>query len=336
MKRNLTLKRIDVAEDVFNSVLERFPDYIEQVDNIADYYKGYPEKWKIKYCEKTHYLICKECFVTDEADTDWKQVIVRLEKNLPDGKIVRSIDGSRAYAEVTKVLKKYYSDDEIDECLRSHEAQYDYSLAQQHFTYTDYFNSNVITKHSNCVKYDINGAHCDALREIFPKAAHYFEKLYRERKVNPVYKAYANYFVGMLAHKQYRLTYNWIVQRTTKMLIDACKQVGGELVYANTDGFAVTNPTKKLDKCKNNVLGWFKVEYEGDIYTYEGSNYWIMQCGDEIKGSAMNSVRPLINLREGKVVNYVRKAIKHPETNETLFYVPDEINIKTDVEIIER
>lgn len=323
----LTLKRIDVSSDVFNSVLERFPDYITLVDDIEPYYKGTKEKWRVYYCKRTNYIVCKECFVTDEAETDWKQVIVRMLDQLPAGTIIRSIDGSRAWSEVNKQLSKYYTEQEKADCLNKYQANYDERLAQQHYTYEDYYEKDIITRHSNCIKYDINGAHCDALRIIFPKAAKYFEKLYKERKINPVYKMYANYFVGMLARKGFRLTYNWIVQRTTKILTDAAEKVGGDIIYINTDGFAVSNPTNKLNNVKENALGMFKIEYEGDIYTYEAKNYWLMQCGNDMKGSALQAVRPLINLREGIIADYERKAIKNND-GEILYYQAEDIRTR--------
>ena len=324
-----TLKRIDVAEDVFNSVLERFPDNIELVPDIQPYYKGHPDKWKVFYCEKTRYMVTKECFVTYTASTNWKQVIVRCDNNLPAGKIVSSIDGTRAWIEVNKQLNKYYTAEEKEACLLNHTAKFNEKLAQQHFNYVDYYNLDKIIRVKNCVKYDINGAHCDALKEIFPKAAKYFEKLYRDRKVNPAYKAYANYYVGMLAHKEiYRETYNWIVQRTTQMLVDAANEVGGENIYINTDGFVVTNIKKPLDKVKANTLGWFKLEYSGDVYIYQGTNYWIMQTADgEIKGNAMLSVRPHIDLKNGKVVKYKRTPVKDAD-GKTLFYQAADLEIE--------
>lgn len=323
------LKRIDVSEDVFNSVLQRFPDYIELVDDIEPYYKGHPDKWKVFYCEEKKYLVTKECFITSRATTDWKQVIVRLNNTLPENTILNSIDGTRAWIEVNRQLNKYYTEEEKAQCLANHVADYDEKIAQQHFNYVDYFNLDKVIKVSNCVKYDINGAHCDALREIFPKAAKYFERLYKDRKKNPAYKAYANYFVGMLAHKEvYRKTYNWIVQRTTKILTDAFNQVNGEAIYINTDGFAVTKAKKELDRVKANSLGDFKEEYRGNIYIYQDKNYWIMQTDDgEIKGNAMLAVRHLINLKEGQVVSYDRTPVRD-KSGKVLFYEPTNVKVK--------
>ena len=48
------------------------------------------------------------------------------------------------------------------------------------------------------------------------------------------------------------------------------------------------------------------MEYEGDIYTFTGTNYWIMQCGDEIKGNCFYQVRNQIDLRKGEIVSYNR------------------------------
>ena len=113
--------------------------------------------------------------------------------------------------------------------------------------------------------------------------------------------------VGMLCKKGFRKTYNWIVQRTTKILYKAMDYTKGLTIYANTDGYVISDPFNKLETTKD--LGNFKLEYSGDVFVYQAKNYWLMQCGNELKGSCLRSVRKNIDLSKGQVVNYDRKRI---------------------------
>ena len=294
------LKKVDISADIFNSILRDYPDNIDIVDDIKKYYNGYPQKRRIKYDGK-EYLICREFLVDDYGET-WKQVIYRKREDLSANTQVNSTTGLHAWNYYMKLLKKYYSEEEIDVCLKSHEAEYSERFKQQHYILIN--DRYTITKFTDCYKYDINGAHNDALREIFPKASKAIENLYLKRKQKPLYKAYNNYFVGMLARKGYRKTYNWIVQRTTRMIEEAEKEVGGWLIYANTDGFIVSHPDRLLNH-QENVLGKFKLEYSGDVYTYQDKNYMITQT-NEIKGNALLEVRDKIDLSKGITVSYDR------------------------------
>lgn len=176
-----------------------------------------------------------------------------------------------------KLLKKYYTDEEIDVCLKSFQAEYDYKKAQLH--YFKEGSPDKILKFENCYKYDINGAHNEALTIIFPKAKDAIIKMYLERKKHPVNKKYINYFVGMLCRKGYRETYNWIVQRVSAKLkthiLDAC----GEILYANTDGFIVKDPMFELET--SSELGALKLEYKGDVCFYNDINYFCFQLSDK-------------------------------------------------------
>lgn len=307
--QKITLRIYDVNERVFDQILEVFDSKVMLVDRdrIEDLMCGYPDRDSIAY-DGEKYLIIREHLLayiaefnsTDMGDVDrWRQVIVRKDECLTDA-YKPGIDGSRAYAIVKAALSKAYPGDEYDSQLRQHEAVYDSKKSQYHFLYPSY--GPFVVRHSECVKYDMNGAHLDALLEIFPKAEPYLRRLFDDRKKHPIYKAYANFYVGMLKRKGYSATYNWIVQRTTAKLKDAIEYCGGMLIYANTDGFVVCRPERRQkNTCK---LGEFKVEYEGDVFTYSGGNHWAIQCGDEIKGSIRYQARDGVDLRKGLVASY--------------------------------
>lgn len=300
-----TLRRYDVSEQVFDDILQNMSSRIQVTDNIQQYYCGYKPKHIVMYDNK-EYLIIREHllayfanFSDEDYQTveDWRQVIVR--KTQSDRDYDKGIDGSRAYKVVKNMICERITEEQYDKRLRMFEADYDSSKAQFHFQYPS---RDCVLQHSNCVKYDINGAHHAALIEIFPEAEDVLTDMFLRRKSEPILKAYINYFVGMLTRKGYRKTYNWIVQRVSKILKDAIKEVGGDLVYANTDGFMVSNPKKKLEH--STKLGEFKLEFEGTAYTYQDNNYWCYQAGSEITGSVRYSVRDEIDLAKGEVVHY--------------------------------
>lgn len=309
-KAKKVLRRYDVCESVFDDILQTMESSIEIVDDISDYFTGYQPKHKIYYDNK-EYLIIREHLLAYFADfsdedyqnvEDWRQVIVRKAEQPQTYQ--KSIDGSRAYKEVKRILLQYYTEEEFDQQLKAHSAKYDEKNKQYHSLYVT--DDNIVLQHSNCVKYDINGAHHDALIEIFPRAEKELRALFTRRKEEPILKAYVNYFVGMLCRKGYRGTFNWIVQRTRKMLLKAINEVEGTtgtLIYANTDGFMVSNPEHKLEH--STELGKFKLEFEGTAYTYKDENYTCYQTDTgEIKGNIRYSVRDQLNLKKGEVVHY--------------------------------
>lgn len=304
-----TLRRYDVSEQVFDDILQNMATRIQITDNIQQYYCGYKPKHIVMYDNK-EYLIIREHLLAYFANfsdedyqivEDWRQVIVRKTQNAQEYE--KSVDGSRAYKVVKNIICEHISEEQYEKRLRMFEADYDSSKAQFHFQYPS---KGYVLQHSNCVKYDINGAHHSALIEIFPEAKDALSDMFARRKAEPILKAYINYYVGMLTRKGHRKTYNWIVQRVSNTLKAAMNECGGDLIYANTDGFMVSNPEKKLKHSKE--LGEFKIEFEGTAYTYQDQNYWCYQAGDEIKGSVRYSVRDELDLAHGEVVHYtIRK-----------------------------
>ena len=312
-ERRLELKRVDVSEDLFNNVLTKYEKFVEFVPKtsengetcLEDYFKGY-DNAKTIYYDGDEWLICLEYRLTPTADTDWKQVIVRKDPSLKPGTIVPAITGKTAWVRFNKMLSKYYTPAEIKKCLKEHTAKYSDELAQVHYEIRtlDFFK---IYKFEDVVKYDINGAHNEALCEIFPKAAEEIRQMYEERKEKPLNKSVVNYYCGMLKRSGYETTYNWIIQRTTRKLRAAMKEVGGRLLYANTDGFMIMHPDQKLKTSKQ--LGDFKQEFKGTAYILATNNYLLYQTGDEQFGRTLLEVRDMIDLSKGQFVTYDRTLI---------------------------
>lgn len=296
------LTTYEVREDIFNKILYELSYRTEYTNNIVAYSYGYSNKNTIYYDDE--YLICSESvlnYYTDAIEdcSSWKQVKLRKVKNA-DVAIQHTITGNYAWNYIMNILKKYYSDKEVDDILHAHEAEYSEGFKQFH--YNTLLNKYELKRFKNCFKYDINGAHCDAVLFLFPLARDTFMKMYKQRREKPVYKQIFNFFVGELCRKGYRLTYNWIVQRTTKKLYEAMDTVDGQLIYANTDGFIVQDPNRKIDTSKE--LFDFKLEYAGDVYVYQSHNYILYQCGEDKTGSCRCEVRNDIDLRQGIVVDY--------------------------------
>ena len=318
MTKSSQLKRLVVRSDVFKNFLETYKYRIETVPDLYKYFYGYyKDRKSIKYNGKDT-LICQEYQIYHLCDakevpehyTAWKQIVVTQNPELQTT-VKKDVSGGRAKAQINKVLYKFYSKEEVDERLHMFEADYDFNLKQVHYNYC--MDQGVLAKLPNTYKFDINGAHMDALCEIFPKAKDAFLKMYARRKKYPVLKEYPNKYVGTLAqktekmrkqgiHGKYEKTYNWIVQRTTRKLLDAIKYVQGNMVYANTDGVIIQAPTNVL--CTSAKLGDFKLEFSGDTYVYRDKNYILYQTGDKMFGGCLIEVRDQVDLRKGQVVHY--------------------------------
>ena len=301
-----SLRQVTISSTDFNKILESFPARIVTL-NDKDFksgYSGYSEKNKIHY-DGSEYLICTESHLNYVIPMDkyepWRQVIVRSMEEQEIGTIEDDITGTIAVNRMNKILHKVYKDEEIKTILESYTNEYDSSLKQYHY---QGFQDGYSEIH-NCIKYDINGAHTDALCEMFPKAKEYIMKEHEKRKTNPIIKKVFNYYVGMLKHRGYKGAYNWIVQRTTRKLFDKIWHIGGRLLYANTDGFLVTNPDN-IDPTSSE-LGDFKIEHQGTVYAYVDKNYFIMDCDGKLTGTALGSVRKYFDLPNEIVVHYDRK-----------------------------
>jgi hypothetical protein len=312
-----TIPIYDVSADIFDQIIlkekENTKSYIYICSEIEKYFQK-PLQRTFIYNGINTLIIPNDRLVNFIPDIDtqkWKSSIIRKADTAQTKIVEKSIDGSRAWTYMMSQLEKFYSKEEIDECLKSKEAEYDEKYSQFHY-YTDECEYKILKK-ENCVKYDINGAHNDALIQIFPKAKNFILNLYKNRKVHPINKKYVNYFVGMLCKRGYRKTYNWIVRRVSATLKLKILEVGGELLYANTDGFIVSNP--KIKPKNSTKLGDFKLEYEGEICFYQDKNYFCFQLSNgEITGNIRYQVRDKIDLFKNKVVHY--KLIKENKNGE--------------------
>lgn len=167
-----------------------------------------------------------------------------------------------------------------------------------------------IEKYSNCYYYDINGAHSYLLGQIIPEIQPQLKYWNAHKKEHKEFKKIPNYYVGILGMKngKHRKTYNWIVNEVNNMMNKAMDSItdyfNSLYIYINTDGFIIQNPKKQLQTSKE--LGDFKEEYRGDVYTYAGDNYSIIQYGDTVKGNLPMHLRKYVDLRIGKVVSFNR------------------------------
>lgn len=313
----MNLKCFDINDEIFNKILKDLDYYVEQIKTLSDT-SYYNKKRKILFIKgKTSDEDCIICqgkilnyYVKKTIVTDsWKQVILR--KNEETNILVEdSVDGGTAWAYMLKILLTYYTRQEIDNILQAHRDTITDDDKQYHYDWPKV--SQNVQKRALCVKYDINGAHTDALCELFPKCKQELMHMYVKRHTNIKYKKLPNYFVGMLKKKGYTDAYWWIVKRTTKILKSAINQVGGILIYANTDGFCVQYPEHTL--ATSDKLGEFKKEYEGDVYIYTNRKktpYILYQFGKDLKGSCMTSVRNEIDLSKGQIVYYKKSKTKY-------------------------
>lgn len=311
------LKTLSLSDEAFDKILTTYAQYVIKVEDIAKYLHGNRCKASIYYDGAKKMVLTQASLkvIGYECDNNWKQCIC-LRNPKQEESFRSGLAGGLAWRKMFALLKKFYSEDEINECFSKFTKPYDKNTNQLHFNYTPRNAEDVAHKFSNCFKYDINGAYAKALCDIFPRAKEAILKLYNERKKKPENKDLINYFVGMMCVKGYRETYNWIVQNVRKQMEETIEYLNGILLYANTDGFVIHAAVNQLTCSK--ALGDFKLEYQGDAYIYAGDNHWIIQCGDEVTGSCLCSVRKYINLREGKAVQYKRIRNGHIFTAEEL------------------
>ena len=242
----------DISDVIFNNILKDLDYYVEEIDKVED--KSYYDKnRKILFTKgrtaDEDCIICQGKIINYYlgfrlVNESWKQVILRKSENT-NIEVEESVDGGSAWNYIMAILLKKYTKEEIDNILRAHRDTIPDDDKQYHFDWPKV--SQNVQKRVLCVKYDINGAHTDALCEMFPRCANEFINMYKKRHTKIKFKKYPNYFVGMLKKRGYDGAYWWIVQRTTKLLKSAIDKVGGILVYANTDGFCVQYPKAKLN-----------------------------------------------------------------------------------------
>ena len=301
------LRKLKIDAKTYNSIFEKYPKYIEYVEDLKNYFlRGYKDKNKIKVDSATRTLIIQgyrlnteECEVI-APENDWQQVVCVLDDSL-DG--IQEADkvpwASVANKKIYTMLGKYYSSEEIENLLNSHSCEWDKQL---HQLLPTVYHDGKIHKFTNCVYYDINKAHTDALCEIFPLA---------KTAILRLEKSYINIFVGDLVNHGHRGCFNWIVRRTRTKLEDVMNKVGGCAIYINTDGAIIYRPECVLPTSKE--IGDIKSEsVDGIVYAYvcpkdkDTTPYTLYQYthpekGKQMKGNSRLAIRESMDLSKGIV-----------------------------------
>lgn len=329
------LPAMRVSTDLFEKLLKTYDAYVESVPDLNIYKSGYPDKEKIKRCNNELISqVYRVCFVCGEyfipIGTAWKQYIVRCDGGLPlNTYVLKDVTGPEAEKYIERVVLKKYSKEEYDAILKGVCVEYDENLAQQHFLNAVF---GKVEKFTNCYYYDINNAHGSAILELFPRCEEELLRMYEHRKDNDgYYKKVFNYYWGQLGagkkqkdgtvkYGPYRGAYNWVVQRTTKLITEFLEKVGGEIVYINTDGIIVSNP--RNPQPSSNKLGEFKLE-TGTVYTYRHpigdksvTPYELLQfMGDDgvvsKKGSLPLIFRDAVDLSSNKGIKFKRVKVNN-------------------------
>lgn len=317
------LKIVEIPQSIFDYILDSYPTKVRVKNNIRSYFNGTKENKQLIYTDGIEWIVCQESRLNYASQqilgtdcisgcTTWKQVRLRLQ---PESKVVKSLyNGSYCYNYIMKIVKKYYTSEEIEEIYNTHSREKDENLKQYH--YRPNLPKNKIYSFDNCYYYDINGAHSYMVMELFPKCKKELLKLYERKnyykKVGKLeeaekIKCIFNYFVGELCNKNHRGTYNYIVQETTKRLLNTMDYLDGVVIYSNTDSIIVQNPKRLINT--SDILGEYKLESSGRVYYYENEKYFLFEYkkvnGEyETKGNCRTSLRHLVELRNNLVVHY--------------------------------
>lgn len=306
------LSRYKIDSETFWSLLKSYSKFVEKCSLSGYLAKGYPDKRTIKYDPDSHAMIIQAYRVKGlDLDEDWRQVVLYLDDSLNGIQEVSAPFpwANQANKRVEDILLRHYTDKEINDLLRKH------SLKERdmpiHYLLPEPFKDGCVHRFENCVYYDINGAHTDALIEIFPEARKELESLHHTKGG----KNFINVFVGDLCNRGFRGTFDWIIQRTREKLTFIREQTGGMMLYANTDGIIVWNPSKRLKT--SDKVGDIKAESaDGVIYAYncpkddDSTSYTLYQYvspkdGITIKGNARLAARQGIDLSKGIVRKYL-------------------------------
>lgn len=299
------LKRINVDLKTYNNIIDKYNPFVVYCDIKQYQLDGFSNKHMIAVDKNTSVLVCRasmvnEAYGKEVISDDWRQVVCRVDDSIEEIKDEHIPYGKQAYKKVIVSLMKYYTDDEIRNILSSHSLEQ--GKKALHKLLPEEYLDGHIYKFKDCVYYDINGAHKDALIEMFPKA---------KRTILRLDKNYVNFAVGELCNEGYRGTYNWIVNRTREYINEIIRKADGEIIYANTDGVIIHHPANYLATSKE--IGAFKSEIIGDtIYAYycnadeNSTRYTIYQYIDKngktvLKGNARYFLREGMDLSKGIV-----------------------------------
>ena len=323
--KKIGLKNIKVSEKIFNKLLIN-KNVKVKVDSLADYKCGYNDK-QTCYFTDTELIIQKyelDYIINGKIDKSdyWKQYLITMDKEQEEDIIYDNMNPVQAANYLNNIIYKEYSEEEKIEIFNNHQLENSTIL----HTYPERLDG--IIKYKNCYYYDINGAYASKFIEMFPKCKKELLELFEHRHDDHNrLKNVFNYYVGMLTQNEkkraikprvvYPKTRHWIVQSITDKVTEFSKMLNGKYnLYVNTDGLIVKEPKNII--ANSTQMNEFKLEYNGDIYVYYGKNYFVMQYGDEIKGSLPLELRKYIDLPNGKVVEFDKRLING-------VYVPENI-----------
>ena len=300
------LKRIKINLKTYNNIIDKNNPFVVYCDIEQYQLDGFSNKHMIAVDKNTSTLICRASMINEACgqtliSDDWRQIVCMVDDSKDDYIVDDYVPyGKQAYKKLIVSLTKYYTDDEIRNIMSEHSLEQG-KKALHKLLPADYLDGHIY-KFKDCVYYDINKAHTDALIEMFPKA---------KRVITRLGKCWINYAIGELCNQGYRGVYNWIVNRTREYIDEIIRKADGETLYANTDGVIIHHPANYLATSKE--IGAFKSEIIGDtIYGYfcEGDDkttrYTIYQYIDKngktvLKGNARYLLREGMDLSKGIV-----------------------------------
>lgn len=295
----MSLISYNVSSDIFYKILENNKKYVKEVSNIDKFLNGSKFKAPIFY-DKLKKIVCREKLLFENKAPEYKQCIVYKDNALKSNTIKKQLSGGSCWRTVKNAILKFYDENYFNQTLqRFSDVKQNIKNCQLHFIF--YREKNKIYNYSDAILYDINGAYTSVLCDLFPLAREKIKSLYKKNK------SYINFFTGMLCKKGFRGAYNYIVSEIRKKIDKRISEVGGILLYANTDGFIVYK-AKNIIK-SSEELGQFKIKYIGNIFMYYSKNYWIIQSEDLYinLGNALYDVRKFIDLKKGLTVEYIKE-----------------------------
>lgn len=328
------LNRIKIDTVTYDKIIKTFPEFVVYTSASKYIATGYSQKSVIVVDIEEHSLICKGSFLNyvigEKKLTSWKQMFCVTDNSLEVNEVEPLPFASQANSKIDRIIKKSYTEEEIEEIYDEHSIEDGKKI--KHLLLPERFLDDKIHKFTDCVYYDINGAHTDALCELFPKCKKEFMKLHKNGG-----KIYINIFVGDLCNRGRRGVYNWIVARTREYLDDIIDISDGEVIYANTDGVIIHHPINYLET--SSEVGAFKSEIVDDvIYAYycpsdkNTTSYTIYEYnnpkkGVVLKGNSLTLLRKGMSLSKG----IVNKAKIHTDKDTGLKVIE---NFRTEVKDI--
>lgn len=284
------LKKFIITREVYEKITSELDG--EYTPDLSKYKGGFSPKSAIYYNKKE--IVCPEHVLNYYAHnikgcTDWKQCICEVDDN--SNKCTTDMNPVYAYNYENKILKKYYTEQEIEDILNSHTL----ATFEPQIHYIPDQIPNIVYKYTNCYHYDFHKAHASILCELFPRAAKDIVKVAKHNK------KVANIYVGYLTKVGHRETYNWVIKQINDRLRALMDKVGGDFIYINTDGFVVQHPVNVVPN--SDKIGEAGLDI-GDCYFVYGDNYWLIQMNNDMKGLCRNTARENVDLSKGIIAQY--------------------------------